>query len=182
MPHTPVLWQQSSTYPAGADRQLLGALWPAGGALGAAVSAVANTMQVSIAPGSAAVALQSGQGSALCHWDTAEVLTLDASPPSGQSRVDLIVCQVRDPDLDGGLNSDFVLMAVKGTPAAFTADTRPGDKEGDEPRPSRLPAHRRPYRRARWPSRPSRCPVPRPTSMGRPSPISGRACWDRHRP
>ena len=133
MPHTPVLWQQAATYPAQADRQLLGALWPGGGVLGAAVSAVANTMQITVAPGSAGVPLQSGHGSALCHWDTAEAgppLLLDAAPPSGQSRVDLIVVQVRDPDLDGGLNSDFIITAVKGTPATLAAG-KPGDKDAD---------------------------------------------------
>ena len=119
MAHTPVLWQQASAYPAQADRQLLAALWPSGGALGAAVTAVPNGMQVSVAAGSAAVPLQSGQGSALCHWDAAELVTLDAAPGSGTSRIDLIVCQVRDHDLDGGDNNDFVLTPpVKGTAQA----------------------------------------------------------------
>ena len=75
--------------------------------------------------------LQAGQGSALCHWDTPEVLTIPAAPPSGQSRVDLIVCQVRDPDLDGGQNADFILTVVAGAPST-TAAARPGDKEAPD--------------------------------------------------
>ena len=112
------LWQQAGTYPSQLDRQLLGALWPGGGASGGAIAAVANTMNLSIAPGSAGVPLQTGQGTALCRWDAAEVLTLDAAPPSGQDRWDLVVCQVRDTDLDAGPNNDFILTVVKGTPAA----------------------------------------------------------------
>src|SRR5215471_11711382 len=112
------LWQQANSYPAGLDRNLLSTLWPAGGVKGGAVTAVNNTMNVSIAPGTIAVPLQGGQGDALCWWDQAEVLTLTAAPPSGQSRVDLIVCQVRDAALDAGTNNDFVFQAIAGTPAA----------------------------------------------------------------
>ena len=118
MGHLGPLWQQAGSYSATADRQLLAALWPAGGANGGAVTAVLNTMSVSVAAGSAAVPMQTGQGAALCHWDAAETVTLTAAPPSGQSRVDLIVCQVRDNALDGGANNDFVITAVPGTPAA----------------------------------------------------------------
>ena len=124
MAHSPVLWQQGGSYPAQADRQLLATLWPTGGLLGGAVTAVANAMTVTVAPGSAGVALQPGQGTALCHWDAAEpVGPLDPAPPSGESRIDLIVCQVRDPDIDGGANRDFVFAVVKGT--AATTPTTP---------------------------------------------------------
>jgi hypothetical protein len=75
-------------------------------------------MNVSIPPGTEAVPLQAGQGAALCTWDAAEVVTLAAAPPSGQSRIDLIVCQVRDNQIDGGANNDFVFAAVTGVPAA----------------------------------------------------------------
>lgn len=118
MAHIGPLWQQAGSFSATADRQLLSALWPSGGASGGAVTAVSNTMNVSVAPGSAAVPMQSGQGSALCRWDAAENVALTASPPSGQSRIDLIVCQVRDHDVDAGSNNDFVLTVVAGTPAA----------------------------------------------------------------
>jgi hypothetical protein len=111
------LWQQSGNYSAQADRGLMAALWPAGGVSGGAVTAVNNTMQVSVAPGSAAVPLVAGQGCALCTWDAAEVVTLTAAPPSGQSRVDLVAVQYRDASFDGGANNDFVMVAVAGTPA-----------------------------------------------------------------
>jgi hypothetical protein len=75
-------------------------------------------MNVSIPPGTAAVPLQAGQGAAVCTWDAAEVVTLAAAPPSGQSRIDLVVAQVRDNAIDGGANNDFVFAAVAGTAAA----------------------------------------------------------------
>ena len=128
MPHSPVLWQQAGNYPAQSDRQLLGALWPGGGVLGGAVTAVANTMTVSVAAGSAAVPLQAGQGSALCHWDTPDVVTIPAAPPSGQSRIDVIAVLVRDAAIDGGANNDFVIEVIGGTPATLGAEAREGDE------------------------------------------------------
>jgi hypothetical protein len=75
-------------------------------------------MNVSIAPGTVAVPLQAGQGAALCRWDAAEVVTLAAAPPSGQSRIDLVIAQVRDNALDAGGNNDFIFASVTGTPAS----------------------------------------------------------------
>jgi hypothetical protein len=113
------LWQQAGSYAASLDRSLLNTIWPAAGSSGGVVSAVANTMTVSVAPGTAVVALQAGQGSVLCRWDAAEVPpALAAAPPSGQSRIDLVVAQVRDNALDSGGNSDFVFQVVTGTAAA----------------------------------------------------------------
>ena len=112
------LWQQAGTYPAQLDRNLLAALWPTGGVLAGAVTAVNNTMTLSIAPGTAAVPLAGGQGVALCRWDAAEIVTVTASPPSGQSRIDVVVCQVRDNALDAGPNNDFIFSVVAGTAAA----------------------------------------------------------------
>ena len=117
--HAP-LWQQSQEYSAQLDRSVFSALWPSGGASGAAPVAVANTMDITIPPGSAAVPLTDGTA-ALCRWDAPEVVTLDPAPPSGQSRWDLIVCQVRDNAIDGGPDNDFVIVAVAGTPAASPA-------------------------------------------------------------
>jgi hypothetical protein len=124
------LWTQAGTYPAQADRALLGALWPGGGGAGAAPAPVNNTMDVSIPPGWLGVPLVSGQGSTLCRWDAPETVTLAAAPPSGQSRWDAIVCQVRDPDLDAGPNNDFIFSVVTGTPAARA--TRPGELPADD--------------------------------------------------
>jgi hypothetical protein len=110
------LWQQNSTYPANVDRRLINTLWPSSGGGGAA-STVAGTMQVSVAAGTAEVLLSGAFGTALCWWDAAETVTLAAAPPSGQSRVDLVVLQVRDTTIDAGSNNDFVFAAVTGTPA-----------------------------------------------------------------
>jgi len=116
------LWQQNSTYPAATDRGLLGTLWPSSGSTGAAVSVVSGTMNVSIAVGTAAVAMGANL-TQLCRWDVAEVVTLAAAPPSGNSRIDLIILQVRDAAVDGGGNNDFLFQAIAGTPATSNPAT-----------------------------------------------------------
>jgi hypothetical protein len=114
------LWQQVPTYPAQLDRSLLAALWPNGGVTGGVTTTVNNTMDISVAAGSAAVPLATGQGAALCVWDAPELVTprIPAAPGSGQSRIDVVIVQVRDPDLDGGANNDFIITSVTGTPAS----------------------------------------------------------------
>jgi hypothetical protein len=119
------LWQQNSTYPAAVDRGLLSTLWPSSGSTGGAATVVANTMNVSVAAGTAAVALASSAGTALCRWDAPEVVTLTAAPPSGQSRIDVIVIQVRDAALDAGANNDFIVQAIAGTPATTGSQVAP---------------------------------------------------------
>ena len=114
------LWQQAGSYPANYDRALLAALWPVPGAIGAKAAAVSNTMNVSIPPGTLAVPLQSGQHTALCRWDAAEVVTSPAAPAAGNSRIDIVVAQVRDPQLDAGVNNDFIFLVVAGTPTTGT--------------------------------------------------------------
>lgn len=148
MARTTPLWQQSGNYSAKADRALLAASWPTGAVRGGITTAVSNTMDVSIAPGMAAVPLQTGQGAALCSWDAPEVVTLDDAPPSGQTRTDLIICQVRDADYDGGANNDFVITAIPGTAAAMlehveqlgdAPPVRPDVKPDEPGRPSLRP-------------------------------------------
>jgi hypothetical protein len=112
------LWQQAGTYTATLDRSLIGTVWPTGGTTGGAVTAVNNTMTVSVAPGTVIVPLATGQGAALCRWDAAEVVGPLAAAPASNSRIDLIVCQVRDNQLDAGSNNDFVFTFVTGTAAA----------------------------------------------------------------
>lgn len=114
--YTP-LWQQAGSYPANYDRTLLSTLWPVAGATGAIAATVVNTMNVSIPAGSLAVPLQAGQNTALCVWDAAEVVTSPAAPAAGNSRVDVVIAQVRDPLLDSGVNNDFIFLVVAGTPA-----------------------------------------------------------------
>jgi hypothetical protein len=73
-------------------------------------------MLLDIAPGSVAVPTVNNTGTVLCHSDAVEHLTLDPAPPAGQDRVDMVICQARGADLDGGINNDFVFAIVKGTP------------------------------------------------------------------
>ena len=112
------LWQQAASYPAQLDRGLLAALWPLGGWSGPPATTVAGTMQVSLPPGSVAVPLVGGQGTALGRWDAPELVALAAAPPSGQSRLDLVIAQVRDNAIDGGPDNDFIFDKVTGVPAA----------------------------------------------------------------
>jgi hypothetical protein len=114
------LWQQAGSYSAQVDRELLAALWPTGGASGAVPTTVANTMNVSIPAGFAAVPLVAGQNTALCRWDAAEVVTSPAAPPAGNTRIDVVVCQVRDPQLDAGVNNDFLFLVVSGANSTGT--------------------------------------------------------------
>jgi hypothetical protein len=126
------LWQQGGNYAAAVDRNLLAALWPASVASGAVPTAVANTMNVSIPPGTAAVALQAGAGTALCRWDAAEVVTSPTAPPAGNSRIDIVILQVRDPQLDAGVNNDFIFQVISGANSTGTpvAPTVPANAMG----------------------------------------------------
>jgi hypothetical protein len=114
------LWQQAGSYAAAVDRNLMANLYAAGGATGAPPVAVTNTMNVSIPPGRAAVPLQAGANTALCAWDAAEVVTSTAAPPAGNTRIDVVILQVRDPQLDAGVNNDFVFQVLAGAPTAGT--------------------------------------------------------------
>ena len=116
--YTP-LWQQNATYPANVDRILPATLWPTSASTGGAGTAVGNTMSVSVAAGTAAVALSAGNNTALCKWDAAEVVTLGNGPATG-TRIDLVVLQVRDTAIDAGSNNDFIFAAVAGTPSTGT--------------------------------------------------------------
>lgn len=133
------LWQQAGSYPSQLDRSLLGALWPGGGGDGAPPAAVNNTMQVTIPPGWLGVPLQAGQGSALCRWDAAEVVTLAAAPGPGQTRWDFVVCQVRDHDLGGGPDNDFIFTTATGTPGT-SALGKPGEEMTPEQQAVTFPA------------------------------------------
>jgi hypothetical protein len=86
-------------------------------------------MMLEITPGSVAVPTANNTGTVLCHSDAVETLTLDPAPPSGQDRQDLVICQARGADLDGGTDNDFIFAFVTGVPySSGTYD------------PSRIPA------------------------------------------
>ena len=111
------LWQQAGSYSATLDRQIMRALWPAGGVNGGHIAAVPDTMDVSIEPGMAGVPLTDGQGTALCVWDEQEIVTFSDAPPTGSRRRDLVICRVRDAAVDGGADNDFVFETVSGPDA-----------------------------------------------------------------
>lgn len=113
-------WLQAGSYAAGVDRRLIGALWPSAAVSGCAVT-FASAMTVNIAAGQVAVPTSNGTGSLLCSSDAVEQVTLAAAPGSGTNRIDLVVCQARGNDVDGGSNNDFLFAAVTGTPAASPA-------------------------------------------------------------
>jgi hypothetical protein len=117
MPHYGPLWLQANSYAASVDRRLPGALWPNGGVSGCAVSP-SSGMIVNVAAGSIAVPTQNNTGSTLCVTDATETVTLAAAPGSGSNRYDLVICQPRGNDLDGGANNDFIFTNVTGTAAA----------------------------------------------------------------
>ena len=113
------LWQQNGSYPAATDRSLLGFLFPGSGVSGLQGAIVGNSMQVNVQPGYAAVALSGpGNYSAICRSDAVEPVTLATPPASGTSRIDVVICQVRDAVIDAGSNNDFIFTSVTGAPAA----------------------------------------------------------------
>jgi hypothetical protein len=114
--YTPI-WLQAGSYAASVDRRLLGAIWPVGGVSGCAVT-VSSAMTLNIAAGQVAVPTQNNTGSTLCSSDATEQVTLAAAPGSGTNRYDLVICQPRGNDLDGGANNDFIFTTVTGTAAA----------------------------------------------------------------
>lgn len=110
-------WLQAGNYAAAVDRRLIGALWPAARSTGCGVSQ-SSGMVVGVAAGQVAVPTSNSTGSVLCSSDATELVTVTAAPPSGTNRIDLIVCQARGADVDGGANNDFIFSAVAGAPAA----------------------------------------------------------------
>ncbi|HEY2300330.1 MAG TPA: hypothetical protein VGH66_00475 [Acidimicrobiales bacterium] len=110
-------WLQAGSYAGSQDRRLISALWPGPAVNGCQV--IAGTgMTVNVGAGQAAVPTQNSTGSTLCVSDNVEQVTLAAAPASGNNRYDLIICQPRGNDLDGGSNNDFIFTSVTGTAAA----------------------------------------------------------------
>jgi hypothetical protein len=113
--YTP-LWEQAGSYAAGTDRHLISAIWPTAAIAGCAVTAPGGTMTLNVAPGAVAVPTQNNTGSTLCVSDAVENVVIGAA--SAQARIDLIACQPRGNDLDGGSNNDFIFTVIAGTPGA----------------------------------------------------------------
>jgi hypothetical protein len=55
----------------------------------------------------------------LCRWDAAETPSpiSPAAPPTGSSRIDLVVLQVQDNAIDAGGNNTFIFQVIAGTVA-----------------------------------------------------------------
>ena len=122
-------WLQSGSYAASQDRRLIGALWPAPASSGCAVS-VSSGMTLNITAGQVAVPSQNNTGTTLCTSDAVEQIVIPAAPPSGQNRIDLVICQPRGTDLDGGANNDWIWTSVQGSPATAGSETPPATPAG----------------------------------------------------
>jgi hypothetical protein len=78
-------------------------------------------MNMNIAPGGVVVPTPNNTGSVLCYSDAVEVVTSPTAPASGTNRYDVVVCQARGNDLDGGSNNDFLFQVVSGVASASPA-------------------------------------------------------------
>jgi hypothetical protein len=78
----------------------------------------ASGMTVNVAAGDAIVRTANNTGALLCSSDAVEQVTLTPAPASGTNRYDLIVCQARANDVDGGANNDWLFGLVTGSAAA----------------------------------------------------------------
>lgn len=114
--YTP-LWLQAGSYPAGVDRRLISAVWPAAVVSGCAVTVQAN-MNLNVAAGWVVVPAANNTGSVLCASDAVEVVTLGTAPGAGTNRIDVVVCTVTSTDIGTAAGDAFSFTSVAGTPAA----------------------------------------------------------------
>lgn len=117
--HDP-LWLQGLTYSALDDRQALGGIGDPG-VLGAADLAVSQraagaNMTVDVAAGRAIIA--GPAGSYLVWSDAVENLAIAAAPSPGNSRIDVVYAEVRDVQAMGGVDDDWRVAVVTGTPSS----------------------------------------------------------------
>lgn len=115
------LWAQGLTFPARVDRQFIESVWPTEGVItGMAVSQHgAGDFTVDVALGRCVVKGddQTNQGSYLgAVINAAENVTIGAAP-GANSRIDLIVARVYDPDAGTGASPIFALECIAGTAA-----------------------------------------------------------------
>lgn len=120
------LWMQDGNYSAQLDRQVMDAFVPGNQSvvvnvtdLQALQRAAGANMSVDVQPGRALIYGTSifMQGQYMCWSDAVFNVPIAAAPPSGQSRYDLIVAQVRDSNVVGGAYDDWIITAVTGVPA-----------------------------------------------------------------
>jgi len=133
-------WMQNGTYPAQLDRLLLmdamgtsnSCLLSGTGAFAVSQHAAGASMVLDIAPGRGMVQgnFIANQGNYEIFSDAIENVTIPTAPGAGQSRIDLVIAQVRDAFVDSGGFSDFIFTTVTGTAAATgsqVAPTAPAD-------------------------------------------------------
>jgi hypothetical protein len=77
---------------------------------------LSSGLVLNIDPGQVAVPSQNNTGTTLCTSDAVEQVTLAPADPTNP-RIDVVICQPRAADLDGGLNNDFIFTSVTGAPA-----------------------------------------------------------------
>jgi hypothetical protein len=85
-------------------------------------------MSVDIQPGRAAFQgnYVTNEGAYYLWSDALENVVIAAAPGIGQERYDVIVAQVRNGYVDGGVNNDFLFTKIQGTPAATGSAVVPG--------------------------------------------------------
>jgi hypothetical protein len=117
------LWQQDATYPAATDRMLIAAAFSHAGVTGMVPTAIPGQLAISISDGLGIVPMDPDSltgGSYLCMSDDVETVQLDPAPPAGNSRMDFVVLQVRDSQVDLGGNNDWLFRPIAGAPTTGT--------------------------------------------------------------
>lgn len=118
------LYLQGGSYSANAFRTLVDAAMKEGvvdpGDYKVTRRAVGANMSVDVAPGTVVLNadITAFQGKYMCRNTTTVNRAVTAAPSSGNSRIDIVVVQVRDAQLDGGLNNDQVINVIAGTPSS----------------------------------------------------------------
>lgn len=116
-------WMQNRDYSARLDRQIIASLFYEGvrtpGAYAVSERGAGANMSVDVAVGEAFVDGddQPNQGTYFVESDAVVNIAIGAAPGSN-SRIDLVVLQVRDPNAGGPAGDDAVIQVVAGTVAA----------------------------------------------------------------
>jgi hypothetical protein len=134
MTRYPPMYQQEGVYPAQLDRLFLSDATSGNASLLSSTTAFTVTqhagtagMSVDVAAGRATVlgSDTANQGTYIIWSDAVENPPIATAPGTGQSRIDLIVAQVRDDFVNAGGNNDFQIVSVTGTAAATGSQVAP---------------------------------------------------------
>jgi hypothetical protein len=95
--------------------------------MSASQRAAGANMSVDIQPGRAMLLgnYTTNEGSYYLFSDAVENVVISTAPGAGQSRIDVVVAQVRNQYVDTGSNSDFIFTTVVGTPATTGSQVAP---------------------------------------------------------